>query len=319
MTLPDRPFAWYELDQLGLTRHDLRRMLAAHDVRRLLQGVYAPADLDDTPDLRARAVALVLRDHMVLADRTAAWLHGIDRYRPADLRGGPPPLDIVSIDRARATRRRDTFGGNRALEPADLCVIEGVRVTTPVRTAADLACRFGRRDALAVLDAFMRVCGVSRAELDALLPRFQGRRGVVQLRELVPLATPLSESPGESWVRIDIHDAGLPAPEPQFPVLVNGIERFRLDLAYPAWKIVVEYDGVEHHTSPGDRARDGARRDWLRRHGWIVIVVTKDDFTGSAEGAWLREVRVALDERIPRRSKRRYARTERVLPRRRSS
>ena len=66
------------------------------------------------------------------------------------------------------------------------------------------------------------------------------------------------------------------------------------------WKIVVEYDGEEHHTSPEDRAHDERRRDWLRRRGWIVIVVTKEDFRRTSSGDWLVELRAALDERMPR-------------------
>ncbi len=312
--LPDRPFAWFELQQLGLSSYELRRLLAARQVRRLVQGVYAPTDLEDSLDLRAEAVRLVLTERMILADRTAAWLHGVDHYRLDD-RPGVPPLDVMSIHGTEPTRRRGTRGGKRALIDSDICRVAGVAATTPARTAADLACLFGRREALAVLDAFMRTCGVTRRELEELVGRFAGRRGVIQLRELVTLATAMSESPGESWTRIDMHDAGLPTPEAQFVIEVNGVERYRLDLAYPRWKIAVEYDGREHHSSPADRARDERRRDWLRRHGWVVIVVTKDDFRHTSSGAWLREVRSALDERMPRAQKPRYARAEREVRR----
>jgi hypothetical protein len=312
--IPERPFAWFELQQLGLNAYELRRLVAARKVRRLIQGVYAPVDLEDSLDLRAEAVRLVLTEHMVLADRTAAWLHGVDHYRPDD-HHGVPPLDVMAVAGSEPTRRRGTRGGKRALLESDICRVAGVATTTPARTAADLACLFGRREALAVLDAFMHICGVTRAELEQLVTRFAGRRGVTQFRELVALATSLAESPGESWTRIDILDAGFPPPEPQFSIKVNGVEKYRLDLAYPLWKIVVEYDGEEFHTSPEDRARDERRRDWLRRRGWIVIVVTKDDFRRTSSGDWLVELRAALDERMPRSRKPRYARAERAARR----
>jgi hypothetical protein len=312
--IPDRPFAWFELQQLGLNAYELRRLLAARKVRRLIQGVYAPADLEDTLELRAEAVRLVLTEQMILADRAAAWLHGVDHYRLDD-HPGVPPLDVMAVDGSQPTRRRGTRGGKRALIATDICRVAGVATTTPARTAADLACLFGRREAIAVLDAFMRTCGVTREELDELVTRFAGRRGVTQLRELVAIATPLAESPGESWTRIDILDAGLPAPEPQFSIKVKDVEKYRLDLAYPRWKIVVEYDGEEYHTSPEDRARDERRREWLRRRGWIVIVVTKEDFRRVSSGDWLVELRSALAERMPRTRKPRYARAERELRR----
>ena len=312
--IPERPFAWFELQQLGLTSYAIRRLQADRTVRRLIQGVYAPTDLEDTVELRAAAIRLVLTEHMVLADRTAAWLHGVDHYRIDDLHG-VPPLDVMAVAGSEPTRRKGTRGGKRALLEGDICRVSGVAVTTPARTAADLACLFGRREALAVLDAFMRICGVTRDELEQLVIRFAGRRGVTQLRELVALATPLAESPGESWSRIDVLDAGLPAPQPQFWIKVNGVEKYRLDLAYPLWKIAVEYDGEEFHTLPEDRDEDERRRTWLRRRGWIVIVVTKEDFRRSSNGDWLQELRAALAERMPTTRKPQYARAERAVRR----
>jgi very-short-patch-repair endonuclease len=110
-------------------------------------------------------------------------------------------------------------------------------------------------------------------------------------------------------------DAGLPAPVPQFRVMVNGRERFRLDLAYPELKICIEYDGEQFHSSPEDRARDRARREWLRRHGWIVIVVTKADLRRDSTSTWLHDVRRAVQARTPVRMKPRYARAERAARR----
>ena len=48
-----------------------------------------------------------------------------------------------------------------------------------------------------------------------MLPRFRRRRGVVQLRELLELVDARIESARESWTWLEIHDAGLPLPEPQ--------------------------------------------------------------------------------------------------------
>ena len=313
--IPDRPFAWFELQHLELTSYELRCELAVHSVRRLMQAVYAPAHLEDTIELRAEAAQLVLTDAMVLADRTAAWLHGVDHYRLDDLQS-VPPLEVVSVDGANRSRRRGTYGARRTLTDDDICRVAGVPVTTPARTAADLACLFGRHDALAVLDAFMREAGVTRADLDRIVARFAGRRGVTQLRELVALATPKSESSGESWTRLEIEDAGLPTPTPQFSIVVNGREKYRLDLAYPEWKIAIEYDGRAHHSSAEDRKRDEKRRAWLRRQGWIVIVVTKDDLRSGSQQEWLVELRRALDDRMPRPAKRRYARAARSSYRR---
>ncbi|HEY3016018.1 MAG TPA: hypothetical protein VGJ41_12955 [Nocardioides sp.] len=312
--LPDRPFHRNELPTLGITPRQLRGYLAAELVRRVLPAAYARSDLPDTIPLRAEAAALVLPRHSVICDRTAAWLHGIECFDLAELET-IPPLDVVSIDGNDRVRRNGTFGGKRTLTSDDICDVDGVPVTTPLRTAADLACLRGRRQAFAVLEAYMRQYGLTRKDLDGILPRFKGRRGVVQLRELASFASPDSESMAESWTKLDIRDEGLPAPVQQYWLALEGYGNIRLDFAYPHLKIAIEYDGEEFHTLEHHRRADEARREALRAAGWVVIVVRKNDFKRDTSEAWLRELRFAIAERTPR-PKRVYARGDSLGPRR---
>ncbi len=127
----------------------------------------------------------------------------------------------------------------------------------------------------------MRVGGFAVADLSAQLPRFRGARGVRQLRQLVPWADRRAESPAESLTRLRLYDDGLPAPAVQYEVRnVVGAVIYRLDLAYPELKLAIEYDGEEHHTSSDDRAHDLRRRDYLRRLGWTIVVLTAADVYG---------------------------------------
>ncbi len=141
----------------------------------------------------------------------------------------------------------------------------------------------------------MRAFGVTREEMEAALPAYKGRRGVVQLRRLIAVADPRAESPGESWTRLAIIDDGLPGPTPQVWVKDNGIDRFRLDLAYPLHKVAVEYDGQAFHESAEQQRADESRREWLRERGWTVIVVNRHSFSDSALRSWLNELRRALE------------------------
>ena len=128
-----------------------------------------------------------------------------------------------------------------------------------------------------------------------LLPRYFRRRGVRTLRGLVPLVDPRAESPRESWARLELADRGMPIPEPQFWIYVDGVPTYRLDLAYPYARIAIEYDGAEFHMREDDRERDRTRREWLRQNGWKVVVVTKANLES---GAWVQEVAAALVERV---------------------
>lgn len=294
----DRPFTADELLDAGLTRRQLDDLVASKKVRRVTRGVYQPAHIPDTLENRAVAAAMATTEHAIFCDRTAAWLHGVDVFGYTELEV-LPTLDCVVPAGLHRVRRACCLGGERTLLPEDLCTVYDVVVTTPLRTAFDLACVMSRRDALAALDQFMRICGVTRADMEKLLPRFAGRRGVVQLRTLVPLAIPDAESPGESWTRITIHDEGLPDPKPQHWVETED-GWIRLDLAYPRHKIAVEYDGHDFHLlTEEQRTADRKRRKWLRDHGWHVIVLTKGSFRSGALGAWLTELREELAARRP--------------------
>lgn len=287
------PFTLEMATELGITRKQLSTAVANREVRRVLRGVYVIADCPDSIELRASAAALVLHPGLVLCDRTAAWLHGVDvlEFRELDML---PPLDTFALRELPRTIRPECRRGQRDLLDEDICFVHGVAVTTPLRTCLDLGCRLSRRAALAAMDSFMRRHGLTRGDMLRAAPRYFRRRGVVQLRQLIPLADPRAESQPESWMRIDIVDAGLPAPEPQYWVTIGGRPVFRLDLAYPHAKVAVEYDGREFHEGAEQQAADKKRREWLRERGWMVIVLDKDSFTPEAVAAWTSELRAAL-------------------------
>ncbi len=293
---PDTPFTPAMLRASGITRRALCDAVHDHLVRRVLRGVYQRADVPDTVRTRVAAARLVISEHSVICDRTAAWIHGVEVFAWHETEVLPPIESFVF--RGHAPSRRDGIaGGSRDLRDVDVVEIDGVLVTSPARTALDLACRLSARDGLAALDRFMRLHGITREELRRLLVRYFRRRGVRQARPLVAMADPRAESPGESWTRYEILTHGLPPPELQAWVDVDGVPTYRLDLPYPRHRVVVEYDGEEFHTSGADREHDRRRRAWLRRHGWIVIVVGRDSFTAEAVGAWIGELRGALASR----------------------
>jgi Protein of unknown function (DUF559) len=290
------PFTLQEALAAGLSRSRLNSLVLERRVRRVVHGVYADASLPDTLDNRIAALHKVMRPHVVVCGRTAAWLYGVDMLSYAELEILPGAETCVLPTQNRM-RHADCKGARRELSSSDVVRLGALCVTSPLRTALDLGCGLRRRDALAALDWFLRLEYFDQSALLGELSRFARRRRVVQLRELVALADGRAESPGESWTRISLIDEGLPAPELQWRVIHNGRELFRLDLAYHKHKVCVEYDGEEFHDTPEARAHDEARRAWLRAHGWIVIVVRKEAFAADARLAWVSEVRTALASR----------------------
>ncbi|KQY64318.1 MULTISPECIES: type IV toxin-antitoxin system AbiEi family antitoxin [unclassified Nocardioides] len=292
--------------ELGVSEFTLRRWLRSGVVRRPLTGVYCSASVEDTLELRASCAALVLPEDAVVCDRSAAWLWGVDVHEP-DERFAVPDLEVAVKPGHTPPRRKAVRGVERELAEEEVIQVHGVKVTTPVRTALDVACLRGRWRALATLDAFMREHELTHEEFGTAVVRLSGRRGVTQARELYPLASPLSESQGESWVRGAIHDSGLLMPEPQVEIREDGVVMARIDLAYRRLRIAVEYDGEEFHAEE-QAEHDEARRDWLRERGWYVIVVRKHQLAGRAREQWLDELGAIIAARSAP-QKRKYARS----------
>lgn len=254
-------------------------------------------------------MAHVAPPHCVVVDRSAAGLHGIDVLDYAEL-DVPPRLEVASIRGATRSRRTGVLGGERDLLPDEIMSIGDVLVTTPERTVCDLGCLRGRHRAFGAIEAFRTTFDLSHAALNRLLPRFAGRRGVTQLRELITLSRVGADSQPESWVAIDVFDEGFPMPAAQEWILVPGYGRAKVENAYVHLRIAIEYDGEEFHTDPDDVLHDEERRDALRRAGWIVIVVRRDGFSREGRTRWLAELSQAFAERSPVEMRKRiYARS----------
>ena len=77
----------------------------------------------------------------------------------------------------------------------------------------------------------------------------------------------------------------MPPPELQVPVLVGGVERFRIDLGVEEVRFAAEYDGEEFHGAQ-HKNRDEARRTELDEvFGWSINVFRRGDVYGAHETA----------------------------------
>lgn len=187
---------------------------------------------------------------------------------PAELHVlNPPGRQLRSAD-GLVVHRRDG---------APLVQVAGRIATSPAWTAVEVARALRRPRALATLDAALRSGTCTRAELWRAAIRQAGRRGIVAVRDLLPLADARAESPMESEARLTMIDSGLPIPELQYEV-VDGNGQLRcLDFAWPDLRVAVEYDGVDWHTEPDALRNDRRRQLALQDVGWTVIAIVFDD------------------------------------------
>ena len=286
---PDRPFLVTAAGADGLSPAQVRHPRFVRPSR----GVRLPAGASPTPALLAQAALAVAPESATLSDIAAArhwslplppWL-GLDDQRPVP----------VAVPRGRVRQRRAGVRGRRLELPADhLVTVDGLTVTTPARTWVDCAELMPVPHLVAMGDAMLRRRLASEADLDGLLRWAKGRRGVVAARTARPLLDPRAEAPSESIVRCHLVQAGLPKPICNLDIVVDGEWLARADLAWPAQRVIVEYDGMTH-LDESRRRSDAARRNLLQDRGWLVIVLTARDLARPHEFVAL--VRSALAAR----------------------
>jgi very-short-patch-repair endonuclease len=158
-----------------------------------------------------------------------------------------------------------------AFDADDVTWVTEIPLTTPVRTAFDVARCCPLVDAVVAIDAMLGRHVLRLRDLIAYVAAHPGWPGSVQAGQVIELVEPRTESPMETRLRLVIVGGGLPRPIAQFEVRDHA-GRFvaRVDFAYPQWRIAIEYDG-DYHRDPDAFRADLRRANALRVAGWTVL------------------------------------------------
>jgi very-short-patch-repair endonuclease len=202
------------------------------------------------------------------------------------------PAHLTVQPGSRARNRRDRHLHRATLGPEDVERRWGMPATTPARTWRDLVPVLSPDRLLAVTDQLLlALC--SLADLELALVRAPVRRGGVRAREVLRVADPRADSPMESVLRWLLHAAGLPRPALQHRVRDDSGRQIGFgDLAWPAKKVLVEFDG-DVHRERGVFVRDLRRQNRLVLAGWTVLRFSSADVLGRP-GEVVAAVRLAL-------------------------
>jgi hypothetical protein len=246
-----------------------RRQLRTRGFRRIVQGVYADPSLEWDHRLKCRGVALLLPEGAAVGGYSAAAWWG------APFAGTGHPVTVVRPEHILWKGPSGVRVHRTALGPRDVEQVDDVPLTTPLRTAWDVAALESLPTAVATLDGMVRGGHVRLADLTAMAEARTGHFGVDRVRRAIPLVDPRAESAPESRVRVALALAGL-APVPQYEVRDGGRFVGRVDLAWPECRVALEYEGA-HHFDGVQIARDDDRIRRLLAAGWRVIRISAAD------------------------------------------
>lgn len=238
--------------------------MASGGVLRIGRGRYA---LPTTPD--PARVALALHGQLSHASAAEAWALSAIR-RPSQVHVTVPP---------HAHRTPPALVTLHYAERAG-----GLVATPPLRTVLDCARTMPFREGLAIADSALRGELVAAPELQAAARVLRGP-GAALARRVAQHADGRAANPFESALRAEVLEAGLTGFEPQYRV--PGLP-YRVDLAHPGLRMVLEADSFAHHGSREALDRDCLRYDELVRAGWVVLRFSWEQVMFDA--AWLRQL-----------------------------
>lgn len=256
-----------------------RRRLDGGDLARPFRGIRSPGGERTLLD----AASLLLRPGDRFSHTTAAEILG------APLPGFAEGLiHITAGPGLRMQRTRGVIGhesdGRQSMDVRGLPVSEPTEVFASLGPLLPMSLLVAVGDFL-VLDPRRAEEGRPLATVDELreAARAIGRRGIRRAREAADLVRTGVESPRETDLRLELVLAGLPEPVCGYEVrdrLGRWIGWF--DLAWPAFRVLGEYDGDQHRTSTEQYDRDLRRVDAVREDGWAHLRVRKSGLGAGA-------------------------------------
>jgi hypothetical protein len=263
----------------GFSDHELGRLTGAGEWRRLRRGAYwlgdAPDDRIAQHRLLVHATVRGLKRPAVVSHQSAAVLLGLPLWRVSlqtvhVTRRPRASSDVGRLLRCHVARLRDD----------DVVEVDGVEVTSPTRTALDLARSLPFESAVVAVDGALHERLVDPHLLRERLIDIVGTPGSRSAARVVGFADRRSESVGESRSRVLFQRLGLHPSTLQLPIrTADGTRLGRVDFGWEEERVVGEFDGrikygrlLRPGQDPGDAVFEEKRReDAIRSEGWGMV------------------------------------------------
>ncbi|MEY9775034.1 hypothetical protein [Arthrobacter sp. MW3 TE3886] len=298
--LPDdfrrRPFTVVEAAAAGVSPKRLRhRSLAA-----LGRGIRVQSPTPGLPLCVRVRPFIEVNERCAASHFTAAELGSLPVRQQKE---AAPMYHVIRPEGAAHLNRPHVIVHRMKLYDDEITLLDGIPITTPERTWLDLAEMLTVDQLVVAGDSCVRM---PRPELDGrdvplcslqdlqrMIDRHKGKRGLRKAKEAIALIRVGSDSPQESLLRLAIVRAGLPEPELNVPIIDDaGTRHHEPDLSYRKYRIGVEYEG-ELHGEEGQIVRDIARSEKYTALSWTEVRISKRHMHDDAKAA-VAKVRAAL-------------------------
>ena len=249
----------------GLSASTVDYRIKSGRLRPIHRGVYQVGPLE-APRYREMAAALACGPGAIVSHRSAA---GLWQMLPPP--GRDAPVDVIIRTDERRKRPGIRMHRPGGVEPGEIAELEGIPVTSPVRTLFDLSSAVHPRDLERALARAEREGLANRFQLVEQADRWCGRVGIPALRALLQAegAPALTRSEAEDRLLELLEESSLPRPETN--VAVQGHE---VDFFWRTERVAVEVDGFAYHSSTDRFERDRLRDAELSASGVQVVRLT---------------------------------------------
>lgn len=274
-----KPFSRTQANAAGLTWRDLN----GPRYRRLFRNVYVSSALVPGVELMVSAARHLVGDHACVSHHTAAVLWGAVVPHSCDVHLTVPSGGVRNRSQGvhvHAASRRHVLH-------------RGQSVTTPSDTFVDLGRYLDLVDLVVLGDSLIKAGVATPEELIEAASAATGRN-VRAVRRAAGYVRTGVDSPMETRTRLLMVLSGLPEPVINYELRDHkGIVRRRLDLSYPQYRLVIEYDGRQHAENSAQWQGDVRRREELDAASWRLMVLLSGDIY-STPGQTLQRIRVAM-------------------------